>query len=328
LIGKFDDALESARKALELEPEPGHFNVVTGRLMDLSRFDEARATAYRAASEKKDNPDLHYYLYFLAWERADEPAIKQEADWWKGKPTEPFLYGIQGTILLTDGRIREARSLFERCVDAGTKAGFQDSVARFLTAEYSTRAYMGDHRGAIEGIRNALKASRHRSVLGDAAVMLSLAGDVDQAGAALAELTAKFPNDFFIQKIITPAAKAAAAVRQNRNDEAITLLDGTAPYVDTITDYLRGLAHTQAGRHTQAIAAFKVIVDRNGYSMMSNPMLHRLAHLGLGRAYRATGDTAAARRMYETFLDFFKKADPDLPLINEARAEYAGLQGS
>jgi tetratricopeptide (TPR) repeat protein len=328
LVGQFDEALESAQKALELEPVASHFIMVTGRLMDLNRFDEARATAYRAVSEKQDNPDLHYFLYFLAWQRADEQAIKQEADWWKGKPFEPFLYGIQGTILQTDGRLREARRLFERCVETGTKAGFQDPVARFLTAEYSTRAYMGDRQGAIEGIRNALNVSRHRSVLGDAAVMLSLAGDDEQAGAALAELTAKFPNDFLIQKIITPAAKAAAAVRHNRNDEAIALLDGTAPYVDTITDYLRGQAHAQAGRHNEAIAAFKVIVDRTGYSMMSNPVLHRLAHLGLARGYRATGDTAAARRMYETFLDFFKKADPDLPLINEASAEYAGLQGS
>jgi tetratricopeptide (TPR) repeat protein len=118
------------------------------------------------------------------------------------------------------------------------------------------------------------------------------------------------------------------ALHKNQPEEALNQLKDSAPYADFMIDYIKGLANAKAGRHAEAIATFQKIVDQYGVGLIANPIAFQTAHLQLARSYMATGDAAKARQFYETFFAFYKNPDPDLPLLRDARAEYAKIRSS
>ncbi|SRR5713101_3356912 len=88
--------------------------------------------------------------------------------------------------------------------------------------------------------------------------------------------------------------------------------------------YVRGEAYLKAGKGQQAAAEFQKLIDHRG--IVLNFPLGALAHLGLARAYALQGDSAKAKAACQDFLALWKDADPDIPIVKEAKAEYAKLQ--
>jgi tetratricopeptide (TPR) repeat protein len=325
-IGDRDQALADAQKAVQLEPVDIHYSIAVRILIELNRLDEARALAVKAAAEGHDSPDLHGLLYALAFCQNDAAAVSQEAVWWKGKPSNEALFaGIRGEFTASEGRMREAKALFEKANQIATSANLQGIADQFVTSDARANALFGNYSRAVQNIQAALKTRHTRRLLSDAALTFALANDASGTTAAISELQAKFPNDQQIAKITVPVAQALAAVSANRPDDALTVLKDPPPFEDAAYDYVRGLAKQKLGRHSEAITDFQKVIDRKWATMLMHPIFYRLAQVDIARSYASMGDATKAREMYSTFLADLKNADTDLPLINAARTEYRDL---
>ena len=163
------------------------------------------------------------------------------------------------------------------------------------------------------------------------AIALGLAGDSAQATRLAADLAKRFPEDTIVQFDYLPMIHAAAALQSGSATKAIEALAPAAPYelgsisgVTLYPVYLRGEAYLAAHQGSAAAAEFQKILDHPG--VVANTPIGALAHLGLARAYALSGDTAKAKTAYQDFLALWKDADPDIPILKEAKAEYAKLQ--
>ncbi len=159
-----------------------------------------------------------------------------------------------------------------------------------------------------------------------AALALSLAGETASAEAMASDLEARYPVDTIVQSTTVPVLRASAELARNHPRRAIELLAPARPYDGTeyYSPYLRGLAYLQTGSGAEAVAEFQRNIDRRGIDVFS--ILWPLSHLGKARALALGGDVAASRKAYEVFLTLWKNADPDIPILKEAKAEYAKLK--
>jgi tetratricopeptide (TPR) repeat protein len=327
-IGDYEQALAEVRRALDLEPISQHYFLLIRAYINLNKLEDAKATAEKAIAEKRDNPDVRFLLSMILWRRGDAAALRREEEWWKGKEYELYSLGFQSLFAAAEGRLREVESLCRRSVEMGTKAGNTEGIARFATTPAVVYSVYGNHAKAVELIREALKKERNRNSLVDGAIVMAGAGNEEELNPILLELAAKFPNDAYLNKVTIPTIKARVELHKNHPEDALNQLKNAAPYADLIVDYIRGLANAKAGRHQDAIAAFQKIVDQYGVGLISNPIAFQLAHLQLARSYMATGDAAKARQFYDAFFAFFKNPDSDVPLLRDARAEYAKVRSS
>jgi tetratricopeptide (TPR) repeat protein len=177
------------------------------------------------------------------------------------------------------------------------------------------------------GTRAAL--ARDRDSLEPAAVALAMAGDGSRAQALTEELARRFPDDTLLHQVTIPMVQALIELDRKAPEKAIQALQATTPFElgsqqGLLPVYVRGQAYLQAKRGAEAQAEFQKIVDHRGIAPLSP--LHSLAKLGLGRAYEMSADTAKARAAYQDFLALWKDAYADVPVLSEAKTEYAKLQ--
>jgi predicted Zn-dependent protease len=161
------------------------------------------------------------------------------------------------------------------------------------------------------------------------ALGLALAGDLANAQHLVDDLAKRFPENTTVQFTYVPMIRAQLALDRNNAGKAIELLQPAAPYELGIAGalypvYVRGNAYVTAHEGSEAAAEFQEILNHRG--VVVNDPIGALAHLGLGRAYVRQGDTAKARAAYQDFLTLWKDADPDIPILKEAKEEYAKLQ--
>jgi predicted Zn-dependent protease len=188
---------------------------------------------------------------------------------------------------------------------------------------------MGNISKTRELAAASASASHGRSNLGPVATALAIAGDASRAQSIIDDLSRRFPDDTILREVTIPSARALIALQKNAPDQAIQALQTATPYElgtaqGLFPIYVRGQAYLQAKRGSEAAAEFQKIVDHRGIAPPFPE--HSLAMLGLGRAYVMTGDPAKARTAYQDFLALWKDADPDVPLLKAAKAEYAKLQ--
>jgi eukaryotic-like serine/threonine-protein kinase len=194
-------------------------------------------------------------------------------------------------------------------------------------------ALLGDAAAARRGVAEALSLDRGPGSLVNAARVTGFLGDTVQAQALVEEARRRMPaTDTLFHAMNLPQAQAAIALGRNAPDKAVEALVPAAPYERGKAEipYLRGLACLRTGRGVEAIAEFQKIIDHPGWSGRAAGSLHvahPLARLGLARAAALAGDTAKSRRAYQDFLALWKDADPDVPVLVQARAEYAKLAG-
>jgi tetratricopeptide (TPR) repeat protein len=181
---------------------------------------------------------------------------------------------------------------------------------------------------AKKAASEASRMSAHWEVQGNAALTLALAGDTTAAQKLAADLNQRFPEATSVKFCYIPAIRAALALHQGNAKEAIESLSATSSYEllygpAMIAVYIRGIAYLAAHQGAQAAAEFQKILDYPTIAFEGSPTL---AHLGLGRAYVLQGDKTKARKEYQDFLAFWKDADPDIPILKQAKAEYSDLQ--
>jgi eukaryotic-like serine/threonine-protein kinase len=219
--------------------------------------------------------------------------------------------------------------LERRSVQVTDRLGFKETTASTQAVWALVQAEVGNTAAAREAAAASSALARNRFNLVPAAEALALTGDVTHPQAMMDELGRRFPSDTLLHNVGIPSVSALVAINRKAPDQAIAALESATPYElgaapFPLPIYLRALAYLEAKHGPEAAVEFQKIVDRRGINP-STPE-HSLAKLGLGRAYQMTGETAKAKAAYQDFFALWKDADPDIPLLKDAKAEYAKLQ--
>jgi tetratricopeptide (TPR) repeat protein len=329
-LGQYDKALKLFREALPLYPESGliYSNVVRTYMM-LNRLEEARATVEEAQSKNLDSTRVLYGLAFL---QNNTVGMEQLVAHAAGKPgLEDALLGYEADTAAFSGRLEKAREFSRQAVVSAERSRQKEAAAGYEAGAALREVLFGNQGEARQHVAFALRLSTGQDVQYAAALALALAGDAARAQALADDLSKRFPEDTIVRFNYLPTLHAQLALRHNDNSKAIEALQAAAPYefgsvgAGTLYPaYFRGLAYLAAHRGSEAASEFQKVLDNRG--LVLNKPIGALAHLQLGRAYATSGDTAKARAAYQDFLTLWKDADPDIPILKQAKAEYAKLQ--
>jgi len=332
-IGQFDKALANASEAYRLDPKDTFANQnLAGSYMALNRYDEAKAVIAKSQAQNMTFTGARD-LYAIAFMQHDQNAIQQSLDLLKGK-------GIRQVLLLlfkaegeySWGKIQAARQTFGDNVNLTKSLGATEFSAGLVVSQQQLEAELGYSVPATTAIAKALAIAKDRDTRISAMELLARTGDAAGAEKLAQELAKEFPNDTMLNAVWIPIARASGEIRHNNGSKAVALLESARPYelgqgpnsCNYWPNYVRGQAYLSSHDGANAAAEYQKILDHQGVEAVSP--LYGLAHLGLARAYSLQGDTTKARTAYQDFLGTWKDADPDIPVLKQATAEYAKLQ--
>jgi tetratricopeptide (TPR) repeat protein len=332
-FGQYDKSLAEYQEALRLSKESGgeYANIVSA-YRSLNRFDEARTTAKLAQSKNLDSPGLHNELYWLAFLQNDAAGMEQQITWSAGKPeVEDALLANEADTAAYSGHLGKARSFARQAVVSALRAQEKETAAGYEADAALREALVGNVAEAKQRAAAALGLSQGRDVAYEAALALALAGDSARAQSLADQLGKFLPENTIVQANYLPTLHAQLALNRSDPSKAIELLQAAAPYeLGNVGEgalnpiYVRGEAYLAARQGREAATEFQKILDHRG--VVVNSPIGALAHLGLARAYALQADHAKARNAYEDFFTLWREADADVPIMKQAKAEYASLR--
>ena len=328
--GQPQKAIAAAQQALRLNPKYGLAYASLGRAYErATRLAEARAICEQAIAEKVDSFWTHQLLYRIAFVEGDEAVMQREIDWSKGKPQESVMNYYQAKAELSLGELRRSREHFERARAIAQQNGLKEQVVAIINGQAQFEADLGNAREARAmadlSLREAPNFARHRAY---AALALARTGDVRRADALLNELNNQPSLGTALNEVVLPSIRAAVDLDRKNPAAAIEELRRAIPFdlgpdSGGTTLYYRGLAYLELKSGKQAAAQFQTLLDNRGVVMTD--VYWPLAHLGLARAYRQTGDMEKSVVTYRELLTLWKNADPDLPMLKKVKEEYMKL---
>jgi eukaryotic-like serine/threonine-protein kinase len=336
IAGKYQEAVDAERIGIQAEPSVVDYLNITASYIGLNRLDEAQSAINDALARKLVDPVLHENMYNLAFLRGDTAAMDREVSLSTGKTGwEDLILFMHSNTAAFRGRINDARSLSRRAVDAAQRFDLKEPAALWQADAALREAALGNREQARQFANESAKTapgSRDAQVL--IALALARAGDTARAQALLDDLNRRFPVNTVIQSVWLPTIRAQLELDRGNAAKAVESLQPTAPYelgegigslnfVCMVPAYLRGEAYLGVKQGNAAASEFKKILDHRG--LASNCWTGALAHLGLARAFALSGDIPKARTSYQDFLALWKDADPDIPILKQAKAEYAKL---
>jgi eukaryotic-like serine/threonine-protein kinase len=332
-LGQYDKSLTKRLEALRLSPENGRiYTSVLYNYLSLNHLEEARATAEEAKAKKLDSPELHDGLYPLAFLQNDTAGMAQQVAWGAGRSgVEDVLLEYEADTAAYAGHLAKARAFSGRAVASAGRAEEKETAAGYETNAALREALLGNAAEARQRVASALGLSTGRDVQNGAALALSLVGDTARAQALDDDLGKRFPEDTVVQFNYLPTLRAQLALNAQDSAKSIQVLQAAVPYElgDVGTGvlypvYVRGESYLAAHQGIEAAAEFQKILDHRG--VVINSPIGALAHLGLARSYAVQRETTKAKAAYQDFLTLWKDADPDVPILKQAKAEYAKLQ--
>jgi serine/threonine protein kinase/tetratricopeptide (TPR) repeat protein len=336
-LGRYDEAVLQDHKALRLRGAALEYGNLSWDYLYLNRLKEARATVEEAKTKSIDSAFIRELLYFLAFLQNDLAGMNQQVAWSSGKPgvEDVFLY-MEADTAAYSGRLGKARELSGLAAASAERAQEMETASGYEIEEALREALFGNPVEARQRAIAALGLSNGQVTQYEAALALAIVGDASRAQALAEGLSKRFPEDTIVQFNYLPTIRAQLALAHNDSSKAIEALHAAAPYELGLSGgcsacnialhpvYVRGTAYLAAHQGREAAAEFQKILDHRG--VVQNEPIGALAHLQLGRAYALQGDTAKARASYDDFLSLWKDADPDIPILKQAKAEYAKLQ--
>jgi DNA-binding winged helix-turn-helix (wHTH) protein/tetratricopeptide (TPR) repeat protein len=336
--GQYEKAAEESKEAVRLSPDnPIAYATLLFNYIALNRIDEAKRTYADAMRHTLNQAFYCPALYEIAFLQNDAAGMAEQVAWSAGKPgVEDGLLALEADTAGYSGRLREAREFSRQAVDAAERAQEKEAAATYSAVAGLREALLGNANEARKKATLAMNHSPGRDVQYGAAMTFVYAGDVARAQALTEDLGKRFPEDTIVQFNFLPTLRAKLAVKRGNTSEAIENLRAAAPYelgASASSTYawnalypafVRGEAHLAAHQGKEAAAEFQKILDHRGV-VLYEP-IGALARLGLARARALQGDTAKAQTAYREFLALWKDADPDIPILQQAKTEYAKLQ--
>jgi len=335
-LGQYDKSVAETQEARRLEPNNVYaYANLGGAFLALNRPDDAEAAIEEAAAHKLDAGILRLVMYYLAFLRSDSAQMEEQLAWGAGKPgAEDQLLSAQSDSEAFYGRLAKARDFSRRAVDSAVRADSKETAALWQVNAALREGEFGNLAPARQGVTSALTLAPGRDVKVLAALALARVGETTRAKTMVQQLEKSEPSNTALKVYWLPTIKAAMELNAGNPGQALMFLEAAAPYElglppPTIEGtlypaYLRGQAHLALHTSGAAAGEFQKFLDHRGITI--NFPLGALAHLGLARAYTLSGDTAKARAAYQNFFALWKDADPDIPILKEAKTEYAKLQ--
>jgi tetratricopeptide (TPR) repeat protein len=335
-LGQYEKALAENLTAAQLSPDDGvPYGNLIGAYAALNRWEEAKATYQQALARKLDNVEVRGNEYGVAFIEGDVSEMARQVAWATGKPgVEDAFLASQADTEAFYGRLEKARNLSRRAVESSRRNDEKEIAAQWHLDAALREAEFGNLSEARQHAAAALALASTRDVQVLAGLTLAQAGDSAQARRIADELEKRFPRNTIINAYWLPTIRARIEIQRNNPSKAIELLQAASPY-DLANPppgvggllypvYVRGQAYLLLHQGDRAAAEFQKFLDHPGVVM--NCPLGALAHLGMARASALQSDTAKARSAYQDFLTLWKDADPDIPILKEAKAEYEKLQ--
>jgi DNA-binding winged helix-turn-helix (wHTH) protein len=330
-LGRYDDSMRLAREQLRLDPgNENNYRPLLWAFLSLNRFDEAQAVLHARSAEFS----RVYFEYILAFLRGDAEGMQTQTAQMTKTPNGEYRF-VLGETEIYHGRLRKGRELIRQAVELESV----DKERRIQAAGYEgtsawQEAILGYPDRARRDVTDALTLSRNTTNTGVeimAAMALALAGDSSRPETTVTEMAEHNPLDTMVNSYVVPTIQATIQLNHNHPGEAVQDLEVASRYElqytalpPLIAAYLRGQAFLAMHRGHEAAAEFQKFIDHPG--RVANNFLGAVARVGLGRAYAMQGDTVKARAAYEDFFSLWKDADPDVPILKQAKAEYAKLQ--
>jgi serine/threonine protein kinase/tetratricopeptide (TPR) repeat protein len=333
-LGQFDNALDNAKRALEIDPDMlNAYGQVAWAYAGLNRVEEARATLNTGIQRKGNTASYHNLLASLDWAEGKDADMEKELQSAATTPDGAMnVLGFRAGLAATRGQMRQAREFSRQTEEASDRLHLQGR-ADVESGLAGSEGLVGNRAAAISGSDEALRLSRTLSVMGNVATTFAVLGQDQKANALADEIQRGHPNDTMAVNVTVPLIRAIAALRpanpaKTKTDpaKAIDFLNTAALYgrANTGVLYARGIAYEQAGRYAEAQQDFQKVLDLKSRS--GPDLIFVVTQLELGRLFQKQGDTPKARIAYQNFLAAWKDADPDVPLLHEAKAEYSKLQ--
>jgi eukaryotic-like serine/threonine-protein kinase len=301
--------------------------VVGGTYIGLGRFDEAKAILNDALTRKLDVPNFHRVLYLIAFVQNDQPAAVHELSILSN--SAPDVAAVALALAAPSeayfGHLAKARALSQRAIADAESLGKKESAAYALASLAGIEAEVEDSAGARKDAAAALSIDSSIRTKSEAAYAFARAGESAHAESLIGEMAKERPSDTVGNMIVLPTIRTAAELGRNNPGKAVEILQPVVPYDlalfgRVLSAYGRGRAYLLLHKGNEAAAEFQKTLDHPG--IVLNFVVGPLAHLQLGRAYAMAGDESKARAAYQDFFALWKDADPDIPILKQAKAEY------
>ncbi len=338
--GRYERAIQASKNEIAADPGSVYgYSSLAESYFFLGRFEECESTLRRASDLKMDFPDFPLLRYNIASLKGDRQAMDKAIVLARGKRrVEPWLAHAEALGLARSGHLEAARRSSNRAVDLAVQEGDREAAASYRAARAVWEGLLGNAAEARKNATAALAVSQGRDLEYAAGLALTLAGNAPRSPQIADDLERRFPEDTFAKFTYVPVLRALSALERHKPSEAIEQLQTALRYENAINGlnfnhfylgglhsaYLRGEAYLDLHRYADATAEFQKIVDHRG--LVGLDPIGALAHWQLGRAYSLSGDTAKAKSAYEDFLAIWKDADRDIPILKQAKAEYARLR--
>ncbi|MEO7648965.1 MAG: tetratricopeptide repeat protein, partial [Bryobacteraceae bacterium] len=320
-MGRYEDGLKEGLEATRLQAnvEPPYRRQLDAYIC-LDRLPEAKQLAQKVQALRLDGTRIHQRFLEMAYLEDDAAAVDREIQWFAGKPEEYISLGLQAASRNVQGRRRESHELFQRAAATALRRGLRSAASELEEADARADALAGNCRTARR--------------LGRPALALALCGDAAKAEKLAAEAGKLFPNGTIWNAVQLPEIQAAIALHRDRPARSVALLASASPYERAYLEatYLRGLAYLRLHKGAEAVAEFEKIVKHKGANWGSDwrrpywGQFYSLSFLGMARGSALAGEKAKAGKAFQDFFELWKDADPELPLLRQAKTEYARLR--
>ena len=336
-LGQYEAGLKEELEAIRLAPYNGFtYREIILTYLSLERIDNAEVTAKEARTKNLD-ANLTEVLYGIAFYRHDTAEmVRQVARATGAAGQEDLLLAMEADTSAYFGNLGKARELTRRAAESAKLAAEKETAAGYYAVSALREALFGDAAEARQQATVAKRRSTGRDLDYAVALALAYAGGANRARALADDLGKRFPEDTGLQFNYLPTLRAKLALSHSNPQEALDILRVASPYElglpafgfynwpNLYPVYVRGEAYLAARKGSEAAAEFQKILDHRG--IVLNEPIGALAHLQLGRAYAMQGDKVRSRAAYQDFLTLWKDADPDIPILIQAKAEYTKLR--
>jgi tetratricopeptide (TPR) repeat protein len=337
-LGNFQKSVEVCKRAIEINPNwpPGPVNLAWTYLA-LENYADAERTVRQAAARKLAIPDLLILPFAVAFYKGDRAGMERAAAQAKNSPEgADWITNIESFVLAYTGRLQQARTMTRRASSTAAQAHQPERAAMFEAGGAVREAFFGNPSEAKQEAQAALELSKNRDVEFGAAFALAVSADSAKSQVLVNELNKRFPEDTCVKFTYLPTVRAMIALNQSNASQAIDLLKEAEQYEiaypcswfgsfgNLYPPYVRGVAYLAAHRYPEAAGEFQKV--RNHPGIVFVDPVRVVTHLQLGRTFAMSGDKAKAKAAYQDFFALWKDADPDIPILKHAQAEYAKLQ--
>ncbi len=336
-FGQYEKGAAEGKRCIEADSNfpPGYANLAWANVF-LERFSEAGKVIQQAKEHKFEFPDLILLPYYIAFLNGDKAGMEQQFNLARDRPgAEDWLSNAQGFVLASAGHLQAARTMSRRAAGIAQQGGQKERAAMFEAGSAVREALFGNANEAGRSATAALALSSARDVEYGAAFAAAISADLTRSQSLANDLERRFPEDTCSNFSYVPVLRALAFLHKGDSAAAIDLLQVSAPYEmgmpcswfgffgNLYPAYVRGMAYLSARRGVDAVAEFRKVVGDSAL-VWSDPV-GVLARLQLARALALSGNAAEAKSNYQSFLSRWKDADPDIPILQQAKAEYARL---